>query len=168
MTGVARAAAWSTLALIAATCSAMAFAAGPDPKASVAATGKRVAPAASSASATASTPAAPVEFTGKLEPGKTYVAEVAFDNNALHIWRPVKDVQVPRQHAWTIDWTNLAAFPALKTQATRAKLQRFQFKVAGVDVSSGSPVVPWTTIYRCEVLAVEGVAGPAASTARRK
>ena len=46
MTGVARAAAWSTLALIAATCSAMAFAAGPDPKASVAAAGKRVAPAA--------------------------------------------------------------------------------------------------------------------------
>ena len=168
MTGVARAAAWPALALIAATCSAMAFAAGPDAKASAAAAGRKAAPAASSASDTASTPAAPVEFTGKLEAGKSFVAEVAFDNNALHIWRPVKDVQVPRQHAWTIDWTNLAAFPALKTQGTRAKPQRFQFKVTGVDVSSGSPTAPWTTIYRCELLAVEGVAGPAAPTARRK
>ena len=168
MTGARRAAIRAAVALVAATCSAIVVAAAPDAKASAAAASKKAAPAASAASATASTPTAPVEFTGKLEPGKTFVAEVAFDNNALHIWRPVKDVQVPRQHAWTIDWTNLAAFPALKTTAVRAKPQRFQFKVNGVDVSSGSPTVPWTTIYRCELLAVEGVAGPPAPAGKRK
>ncbi len=124
------------------------------------------APAASATAATAV--AAPIEFEGTLESGKTYVGEVAFDNNALHIWRPVKDVKVPRQQAWTIDWSNLAKFPTLKTPATRARLQRFQFKVTGVDVSSGSPMIPWATVYHCEVLAVEPVAGAPAPAAKRK
>jgi hypothetical protein len=163
MTGVARAAAWSALVFVAASLTSEAFAAVPDAKASTAAAGRKGAPvAAPVASAFASAPTAavaPIEFTGVLESGKTYVAEVAFDNNALHIWRPIKEVQVPRQHAWTIDWTNLAKFPALKTTATRARPQRFQFRVTGVDVSSGSPMIPWNTIYHCEVLGLEPVAG---------
>ncbi len=149
MRGVARAATLSALFLVAAAVAAQAFAAGPDAKASAAV-------------------AAPIEFAGTLESGKTYVAEVFFDNNALHIWRPAKDVQVPRNHAWTIDWTNLVKFPALKSAATRARPQRFQFKVAGVDVSSGSPMIPWTTVYRCEIIAFEPVAGAAAAAIRRK
>ena len=76
--------------------------------------------------------------------------------------------KVPRQHAWTIDWTNLARFPALKTAAARARPQRFRFTVTGVDVSSGSPMIPWTTIYRCEVLAVEGVVASAPVVPKRK
>jgi hypothetical protein len=150
MTGVARAAAWSALVFVAISSTSEGFAAAPDAKASAAVT------------------VAPIEFSGALESGKTYVAEVAFDNNALHIWRPIKDVQVPRQHTWTIDWTNLAKFPALKTTPARGKPQRFQFRVTGVDVSSGSPTIPWNTIYHCEVLGVEAVAGAPAPGAKRK
>lgn len=53
----------------------------------------------------------------------------------------VKDVKVTRQHAWTIDRTGFAKFPTLKTAATRARAQRFQFEVNGVDGSSGSPMI---------------------------
>ena len=165
MTSVLRAACIALVAILGGT---QAIAAAPGAKkVSAAASGS----VASSAAATASAPAAataPVEFEGTLESGRTYVAEVAWDNNALHIWRPLKDVKVPRQHAWTIDWTNLAKFAALKTPATRAKPQRFHFRVTGVDVSSGSPAMPWTTIYHCEVLAVDGVAGPPATSTRRR
>ena len=163
MRGAARAAALSTFVLVA---TASAFAAGPDARKS--APGAAPKAGASGASAAPATPSAPIEFAGTLESGKTYAAEVAFDNNALHIWRPVKDVQVPRQHAWTIDWMNLAKFPALKNPGTRAKPQRFQFKVTGVDVSSGSPMIPWTTVYHCELLAFEPVAGAPAPTVKRK
>jgi len=167
MRNVAQFAALSAGVVVAA---ASAFAAGPDAKTSPpGAARKAVAPGASAA---ASKPSAamvvPLEFAGTLESGKTYVAEVFFDNNALHIWRPAKDVQVPRQHAWIIDWMNLAKFPALKTAATRSRPQRFQFKVEGVDVSSGSPMLPWTTVYHCAVLVVEPAPGAPAAPARGK
>ena len=154
------AAAWA-MAVLASSASA----AAPDPKPGNASAGKKSAAVAASAAATTT---APVEFEGTLESGKTYVAEVAWDNNALHIWRPLRDVKVPRQHAWTIDWANLARFPALKTPAARAKPQRFRFTVTGVDVSSGSPTNPWTTIYHCDVLAVETGAAPSAAAPKRK
>ena len=162
MTRVARVAACSVLVFVAASSMSDAFAAAPEAKGSTAV----AAPVASSSAPTSTI--APVEFIGVLESGKIYVAEVAFDDNALHIWRPIKDVHVPRQHAWTIDWINLAKFPALKTTATRARPQRFQFRVTGVDVSSGSPMIPWNTIYHCEVLGVEPVAGAPAPGAKRK
>ena len=142
-----------------------ASAAAPDAMPGAASAGKKgpavVAPAAAAT-------AAPVEFEGTLESGKTYVAEVAWDNNALHIWRPLLDVKVPRQHAWTIDWAHLDRFPVLKTAAARTRPQRFRFTVTGVDVSSGSPTNPWTTIYHCDVLAVETGAPPSATAPKRK
>ncbi len=166
MRSVLRAACIALAAILAVT---QAIAAAPGAKAvSAAASRSAVSSAATASAPAAAAAAAPVEFEGTLESGRTYVAEVAWDNNALHIWRPLKDVKVPRQHAWTIDWTNLARFPALKTPATRAKPQRFHFRVTGVDVSSGSPAMPWTTIYHCEVLAVDGVAGPPATSTRRR
>jgi hypothetical protein len=164
----ARAAALASFVILAST---PAIAAAPEARAKPAAVARSAAssPAATaSAAASASAAAIPIEFDGTLESGRTYVAEVAWDNNALHIWRPVKDVKVPRQHAWSIDWTNLAQFTSLKSPATRAKPQRFHFRVTGVDVSSGSPAMAWTTIYHCEVLAVDGVAGPPAAATRRK
>ena len=98
---------------------------------------RRAAPAASAAPAAAS---APVEFIGLLEAGTTYVAEMAYDARALRTWRPVKEVRVAKNVAWTIDWTNIDRFPQLKTAATQAKPQRFRFTVVKNDVVSGSPV----------------------------
>ena len=124
-------------------------------------------PAASAAPTVAS---APVEFSGLLEAGTTYVAEMAHDPRALRIWRPVKEVRVAKNVAWTIDWTNLDRFPQLKTAATQAKPQRFRFHVAKNDVVSGSPVMPWMSTYRCEILAVEpvAVAGPSTPPPKKR
>jgi hypothetical protein len=167
MRTLARAAALSAGVVVAV---ASAFAAGPDAKTSPPGAARKAVVASASAAASKASAAAavPVEFAGVLESGRTYVAEVYFDNNALHIWRPAKDVQVPRGHAWIIDWMNLAKFPVLKAAAARSRPQRFQFKVEGVDVSSGSPMLPWNTVYHCAVLAVEAVPATPAAPARGK
>jgi hypothetical protein len=125
------------------------------------------APAASAAPAAAS---APVEFNGLLEAGTTYVAEMTYDSRALRTWRPVKEVRVAKNVAWTIDWTNIDRFPQLKTAATQAKPQRFRFTVVKNDVVSGSPVMPWMSTYRCEILAVEpvAVAGPSTPPPKKR
>ena len=104
-------------------------------------------------------------FAGDLEPGRSYLGDFIYDANALRIWRPVKDVQLPPNSAWTIDWVNLAKFPALSGAAARARTQRLRFTVLKVDVSSGHPSMPWTVVYHCEVEAIEKpppVAAPAA------
>ena len=130
-----------------------------------AATPARSASAPARATAAASeTASAPVEFTGLLEAGTTYIAEVAYDSRALRTWRPVKEVRVAKNVAWTIDWTNIDRFPQLKTAATQAKPQRFRFTVVKNDVVSGSPAMPWMSTYHCEILAVEAVAVAGPST----
>ena len=113
---------------------------------------------------------APVEFNGLLEAGTTYVAEMTYDTRALRTWRPVKEVRVAKNVAWTIDWTNLDRFPQLKTAATQAKPQRFRFTVVKNDIVSGSPVMPWMSTYRCEILAVEpvAVAGPSTPPPKKR
>ena len=88
-------------------------------------------------------------------PAAAIVGDFVYDANALRIWRPVKDVQLAPNSAWTIDWVNLAKFPALASAATRARPQRLRFKVLQVDVSSGHPTMPWTAVYRCEIEAIE-------------
>ena len=144
-----------------------------------AATPARTASAPARANAAAATPAAsatpaaasaPVEFIGLLEAGTTYVAEMAYDSRALRTWRPVKEVRVAKNVAWTIDWTNIDRFPQLKTAATQAKPQRFRFSVVKNDVVSGSPVMPWMSTYRCEILAVEpvAVAGPSTPPPKKR
>jgi len=140
---------------------ALSMAAGAATPARSASAPARATAAASAASATAS---APVEFTGLLEAGTTYIAEVAYDSRALRTWRPVKEVRVAKNVAWTIDWTNIDRFPQLKTAATQAKPQRFRFTVVKNDVVSGSPAMPWMSTYRCEILAVEPVAAARPST----
>ena len=119
-------------------------------------------PAAASAPAAAAS--APTEFTGSLVTGVTYVADVFFDTRALHIWRPVKDLNPGKDIAWTIAWTNLDKFPALKTATTQAKPQRFRFRVVKTDMLSGSPKLPWMVTYQCEVLGFETL--PAVATAQ--
>ena len=124
-------------------------------------------PAASAPTAAAS---APVEFNGVLEAGTTYVAEMTYDTRALRIWRPVKEVRVAKNVAWTIEWANIDRFPQLKSAATQAKPQRFRFVVVKNDVVSGSPALPWMSTYRCEILAVEPVAaaGPATPPPKKR
>jgi hypothetical protein len=126
--------------------------------------------AASAASAPPAAAAAPVEFNGLLEAGSTYVAEMAYDPRALRTWRPVKEVRVAKNVAWTIDWTNIDRYPQLKNAATQAKPQRFRFHVAKNDVVSGSPAMPWMSTYRCEILAVEpvAVAGPSTPPPKKR
>jgi len=119
-------------------------------------------PAAASAPSAAAS--APTEFTGTLAAGVTYVAEVFYDTRALHIWRPVKDMKPGQDVAWTIAWTNLDKFPALKTSATQAKPQRFRFRVVKTDMLSGSPKLPWMVTYQCELLGYEPL--PAAAPAQ--
>jgi len=143
--------------------------------AAVAATPARTAsaPANAKASASAASTAAasaPVEFNGLLEAGTTYLAEMTYDTRALRTWRPVKEVRVAKNVAWTIDWTNIDRFPQLKTAATQAKPQRFRFTVIKNDVVSGSPVMPWMSTYRCEILAVEpvAVAGPSTPPPKKR
>jgi len=142
--------------------------------AAVAATPARTAsaPANAKASASASTAAAstPVEFNGLLEAGTTYLAEMTYDTRALRTWRPVKEVRVAKNVAWTIVWTNIDRFPQLKTAATQAKPQRFRFTVIKNDVVSGSPVMPWMSTYHCEILAVEpvAVAGPSTPPPKKR
>jgi len=144
-----------------------AVAATPARTASAPAVDKAAAPAASTAPAAAS---APVEFNGLLEAGTTYLAEMTYDTRALRTWRPVKEVRVAKNVAWTIDWTNIDRFPQLKTAATQAKPQRFRFTVIKNDVVSGSPVMPWMSTYRCEILAVEpvAVAGPSTPPPKKR
>ena len=163
MRGGARFAAGACLAALA----MAAVAATPARTASAPAVAKAAAPAASTAPAAAS---APVEFNGLLEAGTTYLAEMTYDTRALRTWRPVKEVRVAKNVAWTIDWTNLDRFPQLKTAATQAKPQRFRFTVIKNDVVSGSPVMPWMSTYRCEILAVEpgAVAGPSTPPLKKR
>ncbi|HEY2188896.1 MAG TPA: hypothetical protein VGH48_10065 [Caldimonas sp.] len=136
--------------------------------------GTAAASAPATASARASAPAAaasaPTEFSGSLVAGETYVADVFFDSRALHIWRPVKEVFPGKDVAWTIAWTNLDQFPALKTTATQARPQRMRFRVAKTDMLSGSPKLPWMATYRCEILAVEPLpaAAPTPHAARKR
>jgi len=161
MRGGARFAAGACLAALA----MAAVAATPARTASAPANAKASAPAASTAAASA-----PVEFNGLLEAGTTYLAEMTYDTRALRTWRPVKEVRVAKNVAWTIDWTNLDRFPQLKTAATQAKPQRFRFTVIKNDVVSGSPVMPWMSTYRCEILAVEpvAVAGPSTPPPKKR
>jgi hypothetical protein len=126
-------------------------------------------PAASAhAAAPAVAASAPTEFSGALVAGETYVADVFFDSRALHLWRPVKDVFPGKDVAWTIAWTNLDQFPALKTTATQARPQRMRFRVVKTDLLSGSPKLPWMATYRCEILAVEPLPAPAPHGARKR
>jgi len=113
------------------------------------------APLAASAAAPAGSPADPSEFGGDLEPGRSYVGNFVYDANALRIWRPVKDIHLAPNSSWTIDWVNIAKFPALAAAPARARPQRLRFKVLRVDVSSGAPDMPWSAVYRCEIEAVE-------------
>jgi hypothetical protein len=161
MRGGARFAAGACLAALA----MAAVAATPARTASAPANAKASAPAASTAAASA-----PVEFNGLLEAGTTYLAEMTYDTRALRTWRPVKEVRVAKNVAWTIDWTNIDHFPQLKTAATQAKPQRFRFTVIKNDVVSGSPVMPWMSTYRCEILAVEpvAVAGPSTPPPKKR
>ncbi len=123
-----------------------------------------------SAAAPAAAAPTPVEFMGAFETGTTYVAEMAYDARALHTWRPVREVRVAKNVAWTIDWTNIDKFPQLKTPAVRGRPQLFRFRVAKNDVTSGSPVLPWMSTYRCEILAVEpvGAAGPSKAASKKR
>lgn len=143
-------------------------AATPTRSASAPSRGSAAAPPASGAASAAAVASAPVEFIGTLEAGTTYLAEMAYDPRALRIWRPVKEVRVAKNVAWTIDWTNIDQFPQLKNAATQAKPQRFRFRVVKNDVVSGSPVMPWMSTYRCEILAVEPVAAAGPSKAAPK
>ena len=86
---------------------------------------------------------------GPSSAGTTYVAEMAFDSRALKTWRPVKDVQPGKNVAWTIVWTNLDQFPALKTPADAGTsaalpLSRHQDRdavgLAGVAVDGDLPL----------------------------
>jgi hypothetical protein len=104
--------------------------------------------------------AAPVEFNGTFVAGATYVAEMFYDARVLKTWRPVKDVQPGPNTAWTVAWSNLDQFPALKNANAQSKHQRFRFRVTKADVVSGSPQLPWMATYHCEVLAAEPVAAP--------
>jgi hypothetical protein len=135
---------------------------------------KAAAPAApapaTAASAAAAAASAPTEFAGTFVAGTTYVAEMAFDSRALKTWRPVKDVQPGKNVAWTIVWTNLDQFPALKSPATQGRPQRFRFRVTKTETLSGSPALPWMATYRCEILAFEPVlvTAPANASTRRR
>jgi hypothetical protein len=71
-------------------------------------------------------------------------------------------MKVAKNVAWAIDWANIDKFPALKTPEARARPHRFRFRVVKTDSSSGSPSLPWMTTYRCEILAAEPLAAPAA------
>lgn len=123
---------------------------------------------AASAPAPSAAASAPVEFNGILEAGTTYVGEMAYDARALKIWRPVKEVRVAKNVAWTIAWANIDQFPQLKNPATQARPQRFRFRVIKNDVVSGSSAMPWMSTYQCEILAVESIAAPAAAKAPPK
>ena len=158
MTRGARAAVACSLAAIV----AAAWSAGPPNKATTA-TGKVTGAPAAATTASVATPApaaAPVEFNGTFVAGTTYVAEMFYDARVLKTWRPVKDVQPGPNTAWTVAWSNLDQFPALKNSSAQSKHQRFRFRVTKADVLSGSPQLPWMATYRCEVLAVDPVAAP--------
>jgi len=143
---------------------ALSMAAGAATPARTASAPARANAATPAASATPAAASAPVEFIGLLEAGTTYLSEMTYDTRALRTWRPVKEVRVAKNVAWTIVWTNIDRFPQLKTAATQAKPQRFRFTVVKNDVVSGSPVMPWMSTYHCEILAVEPVAVAGAST----
>jgi hypothetical protein len=121
-----------------------------------------------SAVAPAAAASAPSDFMGVLEVGATYVGEMSYDARALKIWRPVREVRVAKNVAWTIDWINIDKFPQLKSAAVQAKPQRFRFRVLKNDVVSGSPALPWMATYRCEILAVEPATVAAPSKAAPK
>ena len=118
--------------------------------------GAAPAPAASAAPASEA-----VEFTGTLSTGTTYVGDMAYDARALKIWRPLREVKVAKNVAWSIEWANIDKFPDLSTPEGRARPHRFRFRVVKTDSSSGSPNLPWMTTYHCEILAAEPVGAAA-------
>jgi hypothetical protein len=162
--------AWRPLAA-----AALALALAPLAAAATAATkGSTPAPRAAPASAvvaavaTSAAASAPAEFAGELAAGASYVGDFFYDANALRTWRPVKDVQVDKNSAWTIAWTNLAQFPALASATARAKPQQIRFTVLQVEVSSGAPTMPWSVVYRCEIQAVVKPVAPAPLAGKRR
>ncbi|MGZ8260749.1 MAG: hypothetical protein ACXWUL_09380 [Caldimonas sp.] len=132
------------------------------------AAGPSASAAARAASASAAAASAPTEFTGALVTGTTYAGEFFYDSRALKIWRPVKEVQPGKNVAWTIHWTNLDQFPALKSAPAQARKHRFRFRVVKTDMVSGSPQLPWMVTYRCEILAAEPVAAPPSPATKRR
>jgi hypothetical protein len=89
-----------------------------------------------------------IDFAGELQSGRSYRAEVEYDDS-LKMWRTVVPVKLPFHHAGTIVWDNLSDFDELKNAPPGAR-SFFVFKVKSkrvVNMTNNR----WDTTYDCQI-----------------
>lgn len=85
------------------------------------------------------------EFTGELEKGKVYRAEIEFDEKSNE-WQTVKLLKLPFHHAGRIEWMNIKSFNFLQTSK-----QKIVFKVISKKIYQAHKN-RWNTIYKTKIL----------------
>lgn len=90
-----------------------------------------------------------IDFAGGLERGRSYRAEVVYDEG-LKRWRTAIPIKLPFHHAGSIEWENLSEFDEL-TGAQPTARSIFVFKVVSkrvVNVGGNR----WNTTYVCRII----------------
>lgn len=90
-----------------------------------------------------------IEFTGDLEPGKTYLAEIKF-NEYFNEWQTAKRLKLPYHHAGRIEWSNLNKFYTLRNPKAEACCW-IEFKIVSKKVYQAAKN-RWNTIYKAKIL----------------
>ncbi|MEK7722801.1 MAG: hypothetical protein AAB336_00475 [Acidobacteriota bacterium] len=92
-----------------------------------------------------------IDFAGDLQKGKSYSAEIAFDEK-FNEWQTVKRLKVPFHHAGRIEWSNLKDFVILKNPDEK-KCNRIVFKVVSKKIYQADRN-RWNTIYQAKILSL--------------
>lgn len=85
------------------------------------------------------------EFTGDLEKGKVYSAEIEFDEKYKE-WRLVKSLKLSFHHAGRIEWTNLKRYNLLQNSKQKIVFKVISKKIYQADKNR------WNTIYKTKIL----------------
>lgn len=95
----------------------------------------------------------PIDFTGTLEEGSTYRAQVIRER--ARDWQTVMRLKLPRHHAGRVEWLNLKEFPQLNKPQSCSLIKQFVFKVAKKEIVKVAGQYRWNTTYYCQIIAVE-------------
>lgn len=88
-----------------------------------------------------------IEFAGDLQKGKSYSAEIEFDEK-IDEWKTVKPLNLPHHHAGRIEWSNLQDFVILKNSKDS---QKIAFRITAKKVYQADKR-RWNTIYQANIL----------------
>lgn len=85
------------------------------------------------------------EFTGELEKGKIYRAEIEFDGK-YNEWQTIKSLKLPFHHAGRLEWTNIKSFNLLQNSKRKIVFKVISKKIYQADRNR------WNTIYQAKIL----------------